>query len=110
MQNLIESKIFFAGFIIGMILFAGLIILNQSTSEYYVHQQGFPFPFYEWTFDSKTSKVGSLTVYDTVKVGGIVWLGLFADILVALISSLMLGIICKIIWSKTASKRSNYFS
>jgi hypothetical protein len=107
MKYLIQSKVFFAGFVIGIVLFIVLNLVSQSTTPYYVREHGFPFSFYEWRFGSETNKVGSLTVYDTVKVSRIVWSGIVANMFIASVSSFFIGLIFKFVWSKILVRYRN---
>jgi hypothetical protein len=105
MKNLIQSKSFLFGFIIGILVFAAINLFSESVTSDYIRQFGFPFSFYEWRFGSNVGKVGSITLYDTVKVSKIIWSGLFANILFLLMFSFAAGKISKFVYSKISLRR-----
>lgn len=96
MKNLIKNKAFVVGFLIGLLL-VGLI--NKFTADFsqiteecmYRHLYGFPFLQYE-------SCDGLITV------NHIFWFGFLGNILFALFSSFLTGLIFKFVWSKITSK------
>ncbi len=107
MKNLIKSKMFFVGFIIGAILFVALNLLSDSTTSYYVHQYGFPFSFHEWKLGDSISQVGNLPLYEyeTIIVDRFIWIGFIGNIFVTVIFSFVVGLVFKFVWSKIVSRR-----
>lgn len=105
MKNLIRSKIFFVGFLIGAISFFTVNLLSDSTTSNYVHQYGFPFSFHEWKIGDSFSEVGNLRLYETVIVDRFIWLGLIGNIFVTVVFSFFVGLVFKLVWSKIASRR-----
>lgn len=106
-RKLFSNKAFLIGFTSGILffLFINAFMIWMSSCHHCVNIAGFPIVFYE-------KFVG--TVYYT-PVKGIsydnfeyfyIW-RLAADILIAIISSFVLGLILKLIWSKFASRRLN---
>jgi len=93
MKSIVQSKTFCLGFTLGILIF---IIFNYVN---YLHNVcsntiddcgwsfGFPVHFY--------SEGGFFTFRE------IIWIGLIIDILFALISSLLIGLVFNYIWSKS---------
>jgi hypothetical protein len=96
MHKISCNKVFNLGFIAGMLL---LLIANYFTYlitasidiSHYTHKFGFPFSLYKW---------GGYSYEE-----GFLWLGLVANISIAVIFSFSIGLIFKFIWSKIASRR-----
>jgi ABC-type antimicrobial peptide transport system permease subunit len=92
MQKFIVVKSFVFGFLSGILLFLGL--------NYYTHMQayedglcfhclrefGFPFYFY---------KSGTSLHYEII-----LWSGLIADVVIALVFSILIGLLFGYVWSK----------
>lgn len=95
MKDLVENKAFVFGFLFGILLFfliggtiesrrRGTTICFDCVEEY-----GFPFTYLE---------TGGF-----VSITKILWLGLIADVLIAITFSFLIGLIFKFIWSKFTS-------
>ncbi len=105
MKNIIKSKLFFMGIIIGAISFVALNLLSDSTTSDSVYQYGFPFSFHEWKIGDSFSEVGNLRLYETVIVDRFIWLGFIGNIFVTVVFSFFVGLVFKLVWSKIASRR-----
>ncbi len=98
MKNLIKNSVFIRGFLCGLPLFIFLTSViewdnkNRVESCYACEMtKGFPFAYY-----NKGVLVGT---------GRLLWFGLIADILIAIVFSLVIGLIFKVVWEKFTAKR-----
>ncbi len=96
MKNLIKNRAFVLGSASGILIFAALNVydsLPESDAVCFHCYETFGFPF------SYLGTGGYFTHTD------ILWAGLFADILVAILFSSVIGLIFKFVWSKILSPR-----
>lgn len=95
MSNLFQSRPFNVGILCGLVLLAAVnyysyLISGKSQTSHSVQKFGFPFTVYEYG--------GSVTFER------ILWFGLIADILIAVIFSLIVGLIFKLIGVKFTTR------
>ena len=102
MSKLFQNNAFSLGFTVGFILIILINFVNSIISYQNFLQSkfsaggyiiGFPFTFYK-------VEIGFLNYFYFI------WFGLFADILIALIFSFLLGLTFKFVWSKISSRRT----
>ena len=96
MSKITLNKIFFAGFMFGLFLFPVINYFSYlSFPKPYIthalHKFGFPFTVYADGGFEYTKQI--------------LWFGLIADILIALIFSFILGFVFRFIWSKITARQ-----
>ena len=97
MKNLIQNKAFTFGFLLGFLSF--IFTMNYFDKK----DRGICFDCYE-TFGLPFNYLGT---GGFVTRTDILWFGLIADILIAIVFGLIIGSIFKFVWLKIASRRLN---
>ena len=90
-EKMIRAKAFGAGLAIGLLLFISVNYFDYITKNMFVCDDcmlsfGFPFTLYQ--------EGGFITIKE------VLWFGLIADILIAIIFSFIVGLIFRFVWSK----------
>ena len=98
MSKLFKDKAFLIGFFCGVILF---VCLNYYTVMQNYDGLCFDCIFY-FGFPFTSVEHGGYVTRTIIH-----WLGLFADFLITLIFSFILGLIFKFVWSKIAARKLN---
>lgn len=96
MSKLFQNRPFNIGFLFGLVLLAlinyfSYLNLDSPKTSHSLHSFGFPFAVYEYG--------GFITIEQ------ILWFGLIADILIAIIFSFAIGLIFKFVWERFTTKR-----
>lgn len=104
MSKLFKERAFRYGFLLGFILFLIIHVYNfweimtivepvsSQISIGLIYYFGFPFPIFEWNHYSPIARQ-------------FYFLGLAVNMLIALIFSIVLGLIFKFIWSKISARK-----
>lgn len=99
MSKLFRSKAFLVGFFSGVILF---ICLN-----YYTVMQAYDYLCFDcmmlFGFPFTSVEHGGFVTHTNI-----CWFGLFADFLITIICSFILGLILKFVWSKIAARKNTF--
>ena len=102
MKKLLQDKALVCGFLVGfsmcviinlytIIIFGNLGTVKDNGFGFGIYTMGFPFYWYEYITNLGT--------------GWILYLGIVADILFALIFSFAIGLIFKFVWSKISARK-----
>ena len=102
-RSVLKSPIFYVSAALFCCCFS-VCNLVQTVNASHVHQFGWPLVAFEWSYGDEVTKVGSLTLYDTVRESRVVWLGMAINVACGLAISAVLGYLATLGFGKLTSR------
>lgn len=100
MKMLLKRKVFYLGFLLALVSILGLNLFREKITASYIHQFGFPFSAYENHLTATVETTTNFTIYDSIRVGHFVWLGLLGNILIGIGVCFVVGYGFVAIWTR----------